>query len=163
MQHDISEKAKFDAEEDLSPEKSLVFKLGKELYGCSVLRIKEVIKVGAIKQVPYMAHYFRGVLNLRGKVIGVVDLGAMLSIETNQSDKQLIVVTETKYGVIGVLVDELVSVSEFPEINQGVTGSINSKITPEFFLGIGKWNERLVHLIDLSGLVQEEDFRIPVA
>lgn len=140
--------------------KSLVFTLKDELYGCSLLKVKEVIKVGAIKPVPYMAPYFKGVLNLRGHVLGVIDLGAKLGLAREADSKGLIVVTETKYGVIGVIVDELLTVTRFSNADIDLKTPVETKIAPVFFEGIGKWNDRLVHLIDLSGLVQEEDFRL---
>jgi purine-binding chemotaxis protein CheW len=145
--------------EDLT--KFLVFSLGEELYGCSVLKVKEVIKAGTIKPVPYMAKYFCGVQNLRGQVLGVIDLGMKLGLPKKPDQNGLIVVTETDYGSIGVLIDELAAVTPFPQPDPKIQSAIKTKIAPIFFEGIGHWSGRLVHLINLSGLVQEEDFRLP--
>ena len=155
MSHDILETTE--------PEKTLIFTLGEELYGCSILKIKEIIRLGTIKPVPYMASYFRGVQNVRGHVLGVIDLGTKLAIPRHDDSPPFIVVTETAYGIIGVIVDGLVAVAEFSKAEIDPSTPVTTKIAPAFFDGIGKWNERLVHLIDLSGLVQEEDFRLSVA
>lgn len=152
MQHEF--------EETSESNKKLIFAIGPELYGCSVLRVREIIKVGLIKPVPYMASYFRGVQNVRGQVLGVIDLGAKLDIPRSEESSPIIVVTETEYGNIGVIVDRLVSVSEFQTVEVNSAAQASAKISPAFFEGIVKWNDRLVHLIDLSGLVQEEDFRL---
>ena len=149
-----------ETELNVESEKRLIFALGTELYGCSVLKVREIIKLGAIKPVPYMTKYFKGVQNVRGQVLGVIDLGAKLGISRATETSPMIVVTETQYGTIGVVVDQLVAVADFPPSAVDATVQVSTKIAPVFFDGIGKWNDRLVHLIDLSGLVQEEDFRL---
>src|SRR5688572_686498 len=87
--------------------KFLIFNLGTELYGSRLLEIKEVIKRPTIKPVPYMVRYFKGIINLRGQIVSVIDLREKFDIPTSCPEAGLILVVDTGEGHIGVIVDEI--------------------------------------------------------
>lgn len=136
----------------------LLFRLGEELYGCDLVQIKEVLKIGVIKPVPYMVPYFLGVINLRGKIIGVVDLTKKLGMHP-ADENRLILIVEGHYGPLGVVVDEVQSVESISPDRIEVGVSVDSKIAPHFFYGIGQVGERLVHLVKIAEMISEEEFR----
>lgn len=137
----------------------LMFSLGAELYACSLTQVREVIKVASIKPVPYMVPHFKGVINLRGKIIGVVDLSQKLNLKGPQGQR-LILVTETTQGLLGVIVDDVASVEEILPEQIAKDAAAESKIAPQFFEGIGKLKDRLVHIVRLADIVADEDYRV---
>ncbi len=145
-------------EHDDDSHRFLIFRLGNELYGCRLVQIKEVIKVANIKTVPYMVPYFKGVINLRGKIIGVVDLPQKLSLKSNTS-QQLILITETREGSLGVIVDEVLAVEVFENKDIDRNVAVETKIAPKFFDGIGRKDKKLFHLINIGELFSDEELR----
>ena len=136
----------------------LIFRLGSELYGCRLTQICEVIKIGSIKPVPYMVEHFKGVINLRGKIIGVIDLPQKLGL-VSRSEQRLILLLEGRYGSVGVIVDEVLSVEIISKDKIDSQVNVASKIGPEFFEGIGRIRDRLVHLVRISDMISEAEFR----
>lgn len=139
-------------------ESFLIFHLGNELYGASLTSIKEVLKVGEIKPVPYMKPYYKGVMNLRGQIIGVIDLREKFELKKDE-ENALILVVEHSLGLIGAIVDGLESVHVFQESEIDKNPMLETKIPIKFFQGVAKNNERLVNIIDLAGTLTHEDLR----
>ena len=156
---ELAEKLKnLDTATDDNTSHYLLFNLGGELYGTSLLSIKEVIKLGPIKAVPYMAAHFKGVINLRGQIIGVIDLRAKFSVG-KATDKGLVLIVETPYGSLGAIIDDLVSVQKFEPQDIEASPMVESKIPMQFLKGIAKLKDRLVNIIDISGCLSAEDLR----
>jgi purine-binding chemotaxis protein CheW len=124
----------------------MVFQLGAEVYGTPLLSVREVIENRQPKPVPNTPAGFEGVINLRGDVIGVVDLRKLLGTTPQQSLS--ILVFESEMGTLGGIVDKCLSVLDIPESNIERKG-IQSREGSEYCLGIAKINEGLVTLIDL--------------
>lgn len=147
-------------DDQLNENKYLIYRLGNELYGSSLTSIKEVIKLGDLKQVPFMNTYFKGVMNLRGQIIGVIDLRLKFGLSTNQDETTgLIIVVETQDGLIGAIVDELDTVIDIASTNIENNPVLDTKIPMEFFCGVAKANDRLINIIDISGTISSEDYR----
>lgn len=137
----------------------LLFSLGSELYGTPLLSTREVIKSSDIKSIPYMVPHFKGVINLRGQIISVIDLRAKFNITPSANEKSLILVVEGTNGLLGAVVDDLVSVEKIKKEELDQTASIETKIPMDFFLGVAKAKHRLVNMVDISACLSSEDLR----
>lgn len=143
------------ANPDDSSDKYIVFQMGSELFAASLLEVREVIETQPPKPIPNMASYFKGVINIRGEIIGVIDLRERLGInDKSQSLCQL--VFETPSGPLAAVVDKVHSVivadistlERRPNIAQGSDRA--------YFIGVGKVGDRLVTFINLPKIVSGE-------
>lgn len=153
---DNSGAAVLDAGESLDRAgKYLTFKLDTEEYGLEILKVREIIGLMGITSVPRTPHFVRGVINLRGKVIPVVDLRAKFGMETTEDTEQtcIIVVDVVRDGgtvQMGILVD---SVSEVLDIQGGEiedTPSFGSGFDSDFILGMAKTKDSVKILLNVE-------------
>ncbi|MCX6153635.1 MAG: chemotaxis protein CheW [Candidatus Kapabacteria bacterium] len=132
------------------------FNLGDEEFGIDILRVQEIIRMVDITRVPNAPSFVIGVINLRGKVIPVIDLNLRMALNTSElSNNSRIIVIEFEGKVVGFLVDK---VNEVLRIDKSITepppqmvGSVNS----DFITGIGKLENRLLILLDLEKLLNK--------
>ncbi|RMD50306.1 MAG: chemotaxis protein CheW [Ignavibacteria bacterium] len=134
------------------------FKIGKEEFGVDILKVQEIIRMMKITKVPNAPEYVDGVVNLRGKVIPVVDLRKRLGMELKERDKNTrIVVVELENKTIGFIVDE---VNEVLRIPRGITEAppkMVSGIDSEYITAVGKLEDRLLILLDLEKVFTNEE------
>ena len=153
---------KLEADFDAAEEKTLsfiLFLLGGELYGTPLLSTREVIKHGEVKPTPYMVPHFKGVINLRGQIISVIDLRTKFEIVPEADKKGLILIVEHQQGLLGAVVDELISVERIKKEDFDQQAVIETKIPLDFFLGVAKVKDRLINMVDISGCLFSEDLR----
>ena len=138
--------------------KFLTFVLGSEVYGIEILKVREIIKLMDITTVPRTPDYMKGVINLRGKVIPIVDLRSKFSMpEIEHTQETCIIVAEVNQTSIGIIVD---SVSEVSNINSGEIEEaphLGQDIDTDFILGLGKTKERIVILLDIELVLSSEE------
>src|SRR6476619_3246865 len=92
----------------VTDEQLVVFCLDKESYGIEIFRVNEIIRLREITPIPRTGHHIRGLVNLRGKTIPVVDLHARFSLDSvEDSDSTRIIVVESDQGNVGIVVDEV--------------------------------------------------------
>jgi purine-binding chemotaxis protein CheW len=149
------------ADAALGEERQLVvFQLGAELYGVDIARVHEIIRLQAITRVPRAPKFVEGVINLRGKVIPVVDLRRRFGLPTAEHTRATrIVVVEIGDQVVGIIVD---SVSEVLRINTSTVeppSPVVAGIDSEYLHGIAKLPERLVILLDLDRVLARDERR----
>lgn len=138
--------------------KYLTFTLGKEEYGLEILRVREIIGLMDITVVPRMPNFVRGVINLRGKVIPVVDLRlkfGMNSIEN--TEETCIIVVDLDEMLMGILVDK---VSEVLDIDKGEideTPDFGISVNTEFILGMGKAKDKVIMLLDIQKVLTSSE------
>jgi len=145
-------------------EQYLTFTVGKELVGLGILAVKEIIEYQGLTVVPMMPASIRGVINLRGAVVPVMDLSVRLGkAAADVSKRTCIVIVETELDgeaqVIGALVDAVNQVLEIPASEIEPAPSFGTKIRHDFIRGIGKVNGKFVVLLDAEhvlSLVQAE-------
>lgn len=138
----------------------LLFSLGRELYGTPLLSTREVLKPRDIKPMPYMVPSFKGVINLRGQIISVIDLRDRYGIKPPDPDHSLILIVEGAHGLLGALVDDLVSVEKIQKDDIDQSPAVETKIPLDFFLGVAKVKDRLVNMVDVAGCLSAEDLRV---
>ncbi len=142
--------------------KYLTFALGREGYGIEILKVREIIGFMDITAVPRTPSYVRGVINLRGQVISVVDLRAKFGMETaERTDETCIIVVEIKSGQrklsTGIVVDK---VSEVLTINDDCiedAPAFGAAVSTDFVLGMGKIGESVKILLDIDKVLSPDD------
>lgn len=129
----------------------VVFSLGREEYGVSITAVQEIIRYARPRPLPDTPHYIEGVINLRGRVIPVVELATRLGAEALHPEDQKIVIVELEQGTVGMTVDEVREVltvgrDSIEPTPPGIgTGS-------DFVEGVAKVDDRLLMLIEVQRL-----------
>jgi purine-binding chemotaxis protein CheW len=138
----------------------VVFELGAEFYGVEISRVHEIIRLQSVTHVPRAPSFVEGVINLRGKVIPVVDLRRRFGLPSGEHTRaSRIVVLEIGDQVVGVIVD---GVSEVLRVNTATVeppSPVVAGIDSEYLKGIAKLPERLVILLDLDRVLAREERR----
>jgi purine-binding chemotaxis protein CheW len=138
----------------------VVFQLGAELYGVEISRVHEIIRLQSVTKVPRAPSFVEGVINLRGKVIPVVDLRRRFGLPTaDHTRASRIVVVELGDQVVGIVVD---GVSEVLRVNTATVeppSPVVAGIDSEYLHGIAKLDDRLVILLDLDRILARDQQR----
>ncbi len=143
--------------------KYLTFNLADEKYGVPLSTVKEIIGIVEITPVPQVPKFFKGLINLRGKIISVIDLRLKLSIPAADftPKKTSIVITEIDDIVIGVIVDDVEAVVGFHDEQINGTAEIQSKVSNEYISGVAKTeNQKLCLLLDISKVLSLEELNL---
>ncbi|MEJ5287310.1 MAG: chemotaxis protein CheW [Bacteroidota bacterium] len=129
----------------------VTFELAGEIFGIDILKVQEISPMTKITRVPNAPHYVEGVINLRGKVIPVVDLRKILNLDLKEYDaNSRIIVLHIEGKVIGILVDKMSEVIWVNKIlsKQNPTQT-DSKVSEGYIVGVVNLEDRLVILLDL--------------
>jgi purine-binding chemotaxis protein CheW len=147
-----------------SPDRSqyLTFMLGGETFAIGILAIKEIIEYGDLTVVPLMPDSVRGVINLRGAVLPVIDLSIRLGRPTTDLGKRTcIVVVETEVGGagkdVGVIVDAVNEVLDIPGNQIEPPPAFGTRMRADLIEGMGKVNDSFVILLDVNHVLSVED------
>lgn len=144
--------------------KYLIFRLGSEEFGARVTKVKEIMGIQDVTPVPQMPAYVMGVINLRGKVIPVVDL--RLKFATNPEEftaRTCIVVMRTSAGadelLTGVIVDEVAEVLNLLPSEIEDTPDFGSGVMTPYLLGMAKVKDKVKILLDIDEVLNNHEFQ----
>ena len=142
--------------------KYLTFALGKEQYGLEILKVREIIGYMDITAVPQTPNYVKGVINLRGQVIPVIDLRAKFGMDTAEITEQTcIIVCEIQSGnrsfSTGIVVDNVEEVLDIDGADIEEAPQFGSSVDTNFILGMGKIGNTVKLLLDIDKVLGEED------
>jgi len=138
----------------------VTFNLGEE-YGVPISQVQEIVRVGGITMVPNSPVFMEGVINLRGRVLPVLNLRKRLGLSEKEiSSASRIVVTEIGNKVIGLLVDAVSHVIKIPPDNVEPAPEEVLEIDTDYITGVGKLHDRMIILLDLEKLLRREKFEI---
>ncbi len=145
--------------------KYLTFSLAKEEYGISILKIREIIGMMDITGVPQTPAFVKGVINLRGKVIPVIDLRVRFKIEAmDYTDRTCIIVVEIEGGAeiiqIGIVVDSVSEVLNIKGEDIEQTPTFGVKLNTDYILGMAKLEGRVKILLDIDQVLSLEEISI---
>jgi len=127
------------------------FQLGPEEYAIDILGVQEIIRVVEITRVPNAPHYVEGVLNLRGKIIPIINLRRRLGLSSTEHTKDTrIVVVDVAHLLLGFIVDSVEEVLRLPEEFIEPPPSTGRGGADEFHKGVGRVEGRLLILLDLE-------------
>ena len=144
-------------EEDTQKDKYLTFSLGDEVYGIDIRVVIEIIGIQKITNVPEVPDYVRGIINLRGKIIPVVDMRLRFRREYREyTDRTCVIVVEINGVLIGLIVDGVSEVLDIAEKNVVPPPDLRASQN-KYIRGIGKLESSVVLLLDWEKLFSEDD------
>lgn len=140
----------------------LTFALGREIYGLPISSVREVFTYHRISKVPLVCDTIRGVMNLRGNVITVIDLSARLYGKRKpESEKGVVVIAEVEddgqFSQIGMLIDAVSEVVDLGEDDMEDEPSFGAKIRSDFISGIGKQNGRFIIILNSAKVLHLDE------
>ncbi|MCJ8298580.1 MAG: chemotaxis protein CheW [Pseudomonadales bacterium] len=141
-------------------QKNLIFSLDKEKYGIPLSSVKEVIGLAKITPIPHVPTFFKGLINLRGKIISVIDLRQKLALpaEEYQPKKTSIIITDVNDLTIGTIVDDVNEVVGFDETQVEDNLDISSGVEREYIRGVAKASDNtLVLLLDIRKVLTAKE------
>jgi purine-binding chemotaxis protein CheW len=147
---------------DTDQSQYLTFMLGAEMFAVSILAVKEIIEYEGITTVPMMPACIRGVLNLRGAVVPVMDLSVRFGrAPINVTKRTCIVIVEIEMGgalmVIGMVVDAVNAVLDIPASEIEPAPAFGTKVRAEFIHGMGKVNGKFVLLLNTDQALSADE------
>ncbi|MCF8396127.1 MAG: chemotaxis protein CheW, partial [Melioribacteraceae bacterium] len=146
-----NESIKTDTEELLQ---LVSFKLGEEEFGVDILKVQEINRIMQITKVPNAPSHVEGVINLRGKIIPVIDLRVKLRIERKDyNNNTRIVVLENDNNIVGFIVDEVKEVLRIPKGITEAPPEMVAGIDSKYITSIGKLENRLLILLHLDEII----------
>ncbi len=133
----------------------VAFRIGPEEFGIDISEVKEIIRVDFITRVPNTPEYVEGVLNLRGKIIVIVNLAKRIGLPVKERDEETrILVIESEEQVVGVVVDSSNDVIKIPSSKiEEAPKIITDKVNAEYIKNVGILDERLIIMLDLQSLL----------
>ena len=130
------------------------FNIGSEEFGVDILKVQEIYRMVEITKVPQAPHYVEGVINLRGKIIPIVDLRKRFNLELKEYDKNTrIVVMDIGGNIMGMVVDSVSEVLRLPSSTIEPAPEIITGINSEYIKGVAKLEDRLLIFLDLSKVI----------
>ena len=145
-----------------STDKYLIYQLGSQFFATPLIEVREVIEYRDAKPIPHTTDFFKGVINIRGEIVGVIDLRERLGIVSdNQPVAQL--VFETPNGPLAATVDRVQSVTVIPEANleRRAVAQVQAQGSAQdraYFVGVGKLDEYLITILSQRNILSEEQF-----
>lgn len=134
------------------------FKIANEEFGVDILNVQEINKMTQITKVPNAPEFVEGVINLRGRVIPIIDLRTRLKLEKKAHDKDTrIIVVEIDGKTVGFIVDAVKEVLRIPTSIIEPPPQLATGIDSDFIRAVGKLEDRLLILIDLEKVLTEQD------
>ena len=142
--------------------KYLTFQLGDEVYGLGILKVQEIIGMMLVTCIPRTPIYIRGVINLRGKVIPVVELRKTFELKTiEDTEKTCIIVIQVSTGesamTMGLLVDEVSEVLDIAAEQLEDAPQFGTSVNTDFIMGIGKVDDKVVMLLDVNKVLNTQE------
>ncbi len=132
-------------------EQYLTFRLGSEEYGVEILRVQEIKGYTAITPIPNTPPYIKGVMNLRGTVIPVIDLRSKFGMaEAQYNQFTVIIVVTVGPKVIGLIVDAVSDVLSIPTADVQATPDFGAQVDARYMSGMAKAGDKLVVLLDID-------------
>ena len=132
-------------------QQTVVFRMGKETYGIDIFRVHEIIRMREITPIPRTDSYIRGIVNLRGNTIPVVDLSVRLNLEQpEESDNTRIIVVENESGNIGIIVDEVTEVITLQADQIEDTPALVTDVATDFVQAVARRDDHLITLLNLD-------------
>jgi purine-binding chemotaxis protein CheW len=136
------------------------FKIGKETFGVPIGLVHEIVRVPEITAVPDAPDYIEGVINLRGKIVSIIDLRKRFGEkEINRNKKNRILVAEVEGKLVGLIVDAASEVLKMPQADIEDPPNVFEEGELNYVTGVGKLKDRLIILIELTKILQKGELR----
>jgi purine-binding chemotaxis protein CheW len=147
---------------DEAPSQYLTFALGSEMFAVGILNVKEIIEYGNLTEIPMMPAFIRGVINLRGSVVPVIDLSARFGgSQTEVGRRTCIVIVEVEDDEakhdIGIMVDAVSEVLDIPGSEIEPPPAFGAKIRADFIFGMGKVAGKFVIILNINKVLSVDE------
>ncbi len=140
--------------EDTQKDKFLTFAIDHEVYGLDISYVLEIIGVQEITEVPKQVPFIKGVINLRGKIIPVMDIRLRFGKEPRAyDDRTCVVVLNMQELTVGIIIDRVVEVLSIPENDISVPPTFEDKTQSNFIRGIGRVGEAVKLMLNVEQLI----------
>ena len=140
--------------------KFLTFALANEEYGIEILKVREIIGLMNITTVPQTPDYMKGVINLRGKVIPVIDLRLKFSMpEVEHTQETCIIVVEVSNSLMGIVVYSVSEVLDIKGTEIEESPKFGQGIDTKFIMGLGKIKGKIIILLDIEKVLTTEEMQ----
>jgi purine-binding chemotaxis protein CheW len=147
-----------EAQEDTQKDKFLTFILGNETYGLDIRYVTEIIGIQPITEVPELPDYVRGIINLRGKIIPVIDVRLRFKKPfRDYNDRTCVIVVDIDETSIGMIVDSVAEVLSIPEGDIVPPPSSSTGFSNRYIKGLGKVGDDVKLLLDCAKLLSQEE------
>ena len=160
MNGDTDQKVEGEVDQDIEviENQFLTFKINSEQYGVGIAFVMEIIEMIKVTPIPEMPDFIKGVINLRGKVIPVMDIRARFSMEEREyDDRTCIIVVKLEELEIGIIVDTVSEVVNIPKGQIEPAPQISKENEKKFVMGMGKIGDDVTILLDLDKMLFEKD------
>ena len=138
----------------------LTFNLGEELYGVDILRVQEIKGYTAVTKIPNTPSHIKGVLNLRGTIVPIIELRTKFSMPTiDYTAFTVIIVVVVRDKVMGLVVDAVSDVLNIDKKDIQPPPQFGAKVDVSFLNGIGKSSDKLVALLDMDRLLLDDEMQ----
>ncbi len=142
--------------------KYLTFVLGAESYGIDILKVQEIIGIMNITRVPRTPNFIRGVINLRGRVIPVIDLRLRFGMNSTKDTGRTCVIVVRIYQndspvTMGLIVDEVSEVIDIKPDQIDDSPTFGENVNTDYILGMGKCGAKVVMLLDIDWVLSREE------
>jgi purine-binding chemotaxis protein CheW len=142
----------------------VTFKIGREEFGIDIQKVQEINRMIEITKIPNTPEHVEGVVNLRGKIIPIISLRTKLGFEEAEKNKSTrIMVVEVNSHILGFIVDSVSEVLRIHDAKIEPTPSITGGADAEYIQGVINLNDRLLILLNLNTLFENDLKRIPLA
>lgn len=139
-------------------ERYLTFFLGEEQYGIAIDRVKEIIAIMKVTYVPKTPEYMRGVINLRGSIIPVVDTRTRFGMEPQEETMHTaIIIVEVDKVNVGFIVDRVEEVASIDSAHLGVAPKFGSSVDTDFICSMAQIEENVVMILDVLKLFEADE------
>lgn len=136
----------------------VTFSIGDEECGVNILKVQEIIRTMEITKVPRAPDFVEGVINLRGKVIPIIDLRRRFGLSSRIHDKNTrIIVIEINNVIVGCVVDAVSEVLRIPATTVEPPPPVVAGVDSDYISGVGKLQDRLLIMLDLDRLLSSDD------
>ncbi|WP_308620162.1 chemotaxis protein CheW [uncultured Desulfovibrio sp.] len=139
----------------------VTFSIGEEEFGVNILKVQEIIRTMEITKVPRAPEFVEGVINLRGKVIPIIDLRRRFGLAPKAHDKNTrIIVIEINNVIVGFVVDAVSEVLRIPASTVEPPPPVVAGVESDYISGVGQLQDRLLIMLDLDKLLSSEDMEM---
>lgn len=139
------------------PGQYLTFQLMTEQYGVPIETVREINRVGEITPVPRTPNFVKGVMNLRGKIIPVINLRVRFGMDSQEYTRDTcIIVIDTDFGQVGMIVDAVKEVADLDQNQIEPPPVLGNEKTMSFIRGMGKLDDKVIILVDVVTALSHE-------
>lgn len=149
----------------ITSDQHLTFVLSDEEFAIPVMTIKEIIEYGHLTNVPMVPDFIKGVVNLRGNVVPVLNLASKFSLNVKSIDERTCIIImdaqiDDEAVVMGIVVDKVLQVIEIPEENIEPAPALGATIRTDFIKGMGKLDDNFIVILDIVQVLSAEEITL---